>query len=180
MQSQQVSQWNAALWSIFHSFSCLLLLLLLLQHDFTGPSQFPQFDLGILCSVQCHLTVLSGWISGTFMRLTSSYLWKRLENCFMLYSVNQTMILYYTICNSTSNLHQTSQVRLEFCPKHMWQALVIVIATPSGNKNLHILHFNVFLLNASPDKPEIVRKGVGHWCMMHLNLEKPHLMITTI
>ncbi len=70
-------------------FSCLLLL----QHDLTGPSQFSQFDLGILSSVQRHLTVFPGWISGTFMRLTSSYLGRRQENyCFIL-----LLTIWYTL-----------------------------------------------------------------------------------
>lgn len=81
--------------------SCLLLL----QHDFTGPSQFSQFDLGILGSVQRHLTVLPGWVSGTFMRLTSSYLGKRQENyCFiLLFTIWHTLtdyILFVVLVNA--------------------------------------------------------------------------------
>lgn len=56
--------------------SCLrlLLLLLLLQHQLTGASQFSQFDFGVLGSVQRHLAVLPGRVGGAFMRLTCGYL----------------------------------------------------------------------------------------------------------
>lgn len=103
VQSHQVSHWNAAQWSLFHQPTSLplplclllLLLLLLLKHDFTGPSQFSQFDLGIFRSVQCHLTVLSGWVSGAFMRLTCSYLCEvaDLATQFILHAVNGALEL---------------------------------------------------------------------------------------
>lgn len=51
-------------------------LLLWLQDELTGPAQLPQFDSGILGSVQGHLTVLPGRVCGTFMRLASRYLWR--------------------------------------------------------------------------------------------------------
>lgn len=48
---------------LFALLSCLLLWWLLLrrlQHDFTRPPQLSQFDFGVFCSVQRHLTVFPG------------------------------------------------------------------------------------------------------------------------
>lgn len=40
-----------------------------IQHDFAGASQLSQFDPGVFCSVQGHLTVFSGRVRGAFVGL---------------------------------------------------------------------------------------------------------------
>lgn len=51
-----------------------LLCLLLLYHGLTRPSQFSQFDLGVLGSVQRHLAVLPGRVGGALVRLACGHL----------------------------------------------------------------------------------------------------------